>query len=218
MLNAAHAEQPALQYNVANLQAQATRQVSNDEMQAILYIEKSHKQPAELSNLISQQMNQAMALSKKYNQVKIKTGSQNTYPVYDNDNRKLREWRGRAEIVIESQDFKAASQLISELQNNFQTQSIQFTVSDQQRKKIENELMIEASQNFQQRAQQLSQAWQKSGYQLINLDINTQNYYPQPLRMQDTMAKSVALNSVPQDVAGGESKITVNANGSIQFK
>lgn len=214
----AQADSNSLNYNVANLQAQASRQVSNDEMYAVLYIEKNHKQPAELSSLISQQMNQAMAVSKKYAQVKVKTGSQNTYPVYDNDNRKLREWRGRAEIIIESQDFKAASQLIAELQNNFQTQSIQFSVSEQQRKKVENELIVEASQNFQRRAQQLSQAWQKTGFQLINLDINTQNQYPQPMRMQATMAKAAAYDAAPQEVSAGESKITVNANGSIQFK
>ena len=151
----------ALNYNIVNVQAGAARQVSNDEMHAILYIEKSNKQPAELASQITQLMNQAMMLAKKYPQVKVETGSQTTYPVYDNENRKLKEWRGRAEVQIESTDFKAASQLVSELQQNFQTESINFTVSDAQRKKVENELMIEASKNFQQRAQMLSQAWSK---------------------------------------------------------
>lgn len=112
-----------LNYNVVNVQAEAARQVSNDEMHAVLYIEKSNKQPAELASQITQLMNQAMALAKKYPQVKVETGSQTTYPIYDNDSRKLKEWRGRAEIQIESTDFKAASQLIGELQQNFQTQS-----------------------------------------------------------------------------------------------
>ena len=151
----------AIKYNILNFQAEATRQVSNDEMHAVLFIEKSHKQPAELSTQITQLMNQALNVAKKYPQVKVETGSQTTYPVYDNDSTKLKEWRGRAEINIESTDFKAASQLVSELQQNFQTQSINFTVSDAQRKKVENELMTEASKNFQQRAQILSQAWNK---------------------------------------------------------
>lgn len=137
-----------LNYNIVNIQADASRQVANDQMQAVLYIEKSHKQPAELSNQINQLMNQAQALSRKYPQVKVETGAQSTYPIYDNDNNKLKEWRARAEIQLESKDFKAASQLFSELQQNFQTQSINFTVSDEQRKKVENELMIEASKTF----------------------------------------------------------------------
>ena len=110
-----------LNYNLVNIQAEAARKVSNDEMHAVLYIEKSNKQPAELAVQITQLMNQAMASAKKYPQVKVETGSQTTYPIYDNDSRKLKEWRGRAEIQIESTDFKAASQLVSELQQNFQT-------------------------------------------------------------------------------------------------
>jgi len=208
-----------LNYNVINVQAEAARKVSNDEMHAVLYIEKSNKQPAELASQITQLMNQAMALAKKYPQVKVETGSQTTYPIYDNENRKLKEWRGRAEIQIESTDFKAASQLIGELQQNFQTQSINFSVSDAQRKKVENELMVEASKNFQQRAQMLSQAWNKSGYNLINLNLNTNNQYPQPIMMRASMAKFSGAEAVDaQDVAAGESKITVNANGAIQFK
>ena len=208
----------SLNYNVVNLQAEATRQVSNDEMHAVLFIEKSNKQPAVLSSQINQLMNQAMQLAKKYPQVKVETGSQTTYPVYDNDSSKLKEWRGRAEINIESTDFKAASQLVSELQQSFQTESINFTVSDAQRKKVENELMVEASKNFQQRAQLLSQTWNKSGYNLVNLNLNTSNHYPQPM-MRASMAKFAnAEVADAQNVAAGESKITVNANGAIQFK
>lgn len=208
-----------LNYNLVNVQAEATRQISNDEMHAVLYIERSKKQPAELSALITQLMNQAIAASKKYPQVKVETGAQSTYPVYDNDSQKLKEWRGRAEIRLESTDFKAVSQLISELQQNFQTQSIEFTVSDTKRKNVENELMVEASKNFQQRAQMLTSAWNKSGYQLVNLNLNTNNYYPQPVMMRANMAKFAGAEATDaQNVAAGESKITVNANGSIQFK
>ena len=208
-----------LNYNLVNIQAEAARKVSNDEMHTVLYIEKSNKQPAELAVQITQLMNQAMASAKKYPQVKVETGSQTTYPIYDNDSRKLKEWRGRAEIQIESTDFKAASQLVSELQQNFQTQSINFSVSETKRKKVENELMVEASKNFQQRALTLSQAWNKSGYNLVNLNLNTNNSYPQPIMIRASMAKfSGAEAADAQDVAAGESKITVNANGTIQFK
>ncbi|MGE8685101.1 MAG: SIMPL domain-containing protein [Acinetobacter sp.] len=208
-----------LNYNLVNIQSDATRQVSNDEMNAVLYIEKSNKQPAELATQINQLMTQAVNTSRKYPMVKIETGSQTTYPIYDNDNRKLKEWRGRAEIRLESTDFKAASQLISELQQNFQTQSINFSVSDAQRKKVENELMVEASKNFQQRAQALTQAWNKSGYNLVNLNLNTNNY-SNPISPRISMMKAAAPADMvaEQAMVGGESKISVNANGAIQFK
>jgi len=208
-----------INYNLINIQAEASRQVSNDEMNAVLYIEKSNKQPTELANQINQLMSQAVQTAKKYPSIKIETGSQSTYPIYDNDSQKLKEWRGRAEIRIESTDFKNASQLISELQQNFQTQSINFTVSDAQRKKVENELVVEASKNFQQRAQTLSQAWNKSGYNLVNINLNTSNYGGQPVpRMAMMKASSNSLEIADQQMAGGESKISVNASGTIQLK
>ena len=102
---------------------------------------------------------------------------------------------------LESKDFKAASQLVSELQQNFQTQSINFTVSDEQRKKVENELMIEASKNFQQRAQAITQAWNKAQYNLVSLNLNTSNYFPQPM-MRGGVAKFAMAEAAPaQDMA-----------------
>ncbi len=206
--------------NIINLQADASKQVSNDEMHAILFIEKSNKQPAQLSTQMTQLMNQAINISKKYPQVKVETGSQTTYPVYDNNNStKLKEWRGRAEVNIESKDFKAASQLISELQQDFQTQSINFTVSTEKRKQVENELLTEATQNFQQRAQVLTKAWNRSSYNLVNLNMNTNNYSPRPLAMaRAAMVVESAPAADSQNMAAGESTITVNANGSIQLK
>ena len=212
-----HTHAQTLDYNVVNIQAEAEREISNDLMHASLYIEKSNKQPAPLATELNQRMNQALAIAKNYPQVKLETGSQSTYPIYDPENRKLKEWRGRNEIRLESSDFKAASQLIAELQQHFQMGSINFSVSEQKRKKIENELMLEASKNFQQRAEIMSKAWQKTSYQLVSLNINT-NQYAAPMRRMAMMAKA-ASDAVPeQAVAAGESKISVSASGSIQFK
>src|SRR5690606_34652041 len=135
------------------------------------------------------------------------------------DNRKLKEWRGRAQIRLESQDFKATSQLIAELQQHFQTQSINFKVSDEKRKKVESELMIEATKNFQQRAQALTQTWNKPSYQLVNLNLNTNNYSPQPVPRMAMMKSASADMAVPeQEVAAGESLMAVSTHGAIQFQ
>lgn len=216
-ITSAYAE--PLNYNVINIQADASRQIANDEMTAVLYLEKGSKQPAELANQININMNQALAIAKKYPQVKIKTGSQTTEPVYDDTSQKLKEWRAHAEIQLMSKDFKAESQLIAELQQNFKTDSVQFSVSQEQRRIIENELIIEASKNFQDRAQTIAHSWQKSGYELINLNIDRNNNYSgYALGFTMAKARTNGIAAVSQDVSGGESKITVNANGSIQLK
>ncbi|MEG2267006.1 MAG: hypothetical protein RSC68_22085, partial [Acinetobacter sp.] len=43
--------------------------------------------------------------------------------------------------------------------------------------------------------------------------------YPRPVMMRAESAKFAMADAAPmQDVAGGESKITVNANGTVQLK
>lgn len=218
----AHSANNEQQYNMVALQASASRQVSNDEMSAVLSIEKSHKAPNELANQVNQALNFAKTTAKKYPSVQFKTGTQNTYPIYDNNNRKLKEWRNESSVVLESQDFEAMSKLIAELQSQFQLEDMSFSVSEQQRKKVEDELLVEVSKNFQSRASILRQAWNKAGYDLVNFNVDFQHNYhavamPTAAMASDAReqrAKSVAV----QDVSAGESKITVNAHGNIQLK
>lgn len=212
------AQENTIRYNMVNLQANASRQVLNDEMQVVLYIEKNNKQPATLASEVTQTMNQALAIARQYPQVKTTTGTQSTQPIYDDKN-KLKEWRSHAELRLEGTDFKAISQLVSQLQNNFQTQNISFNVSEAQRKKVENELMIEASKQFQQRAESLSKVWNKSGYQLVNLNINTNsNVYPQPYLRASMAMKAPMDSAAAQEISAGETKINATADGTIQLK
>ena len=207
-----------LNYNILNLQAEASRKISNDQMQVLLYVEKNHREPTTLANDINNLMNQALATARKYPSVKVETGDQSTSPVYDQNNRKLKEWRAYAQIRLVSNDFKAAAELMAELQQNFNTESVNFSVSDAQRKKVENDLIVEASKEFQKRAQTLSQAWSKTSYQVVNLNINTNHYSPQPMPRMAMMKAQAADAVAEQNVAAGESNLTVSVNGSIQLK
>lgn len=208
------------QYNTISLQASASRQVSNDEMSAVLSIEKSHKAPNELANQVNQALNFVKTTAKKYPSVQFKTGTQNTYPIHDNNNRKLKEWRNKSSVVLESQDFEAMSKLIAELQSQFQLEDMSFSVSEKQRKKVEDELLVEVSKNFQSRASILRQAWNKAGYDLVNFNVDFQhNYHAVPMMAMASEARVQSAKAVAvQDVSAGESKITVNAHGNIQLK
>lgn len=203
---------------IINLQAEAVREVANDEMQAVLYTELNEKDATILANKINTVINQAIATAKQYPKVQIKTGNQNTYPVY-NDKRQLVNWRGRAEVVLNSQDFKQTSELIAKLQTQLQLQGISFDISDAQRKKVEDELYVEASRAFQQRAQLLITPWNASKYELVNLQLNTSGgYRPMPMYAK---AASMSLQSADiesQNIEAGNSEIKVVANGSIQLQ
>lgn len=213
---AAFAETDKPQYRLIQLQADATREVANNQMEAVLFTELNSSSPTSLSQDITRTLNDAMRQAAKYPQVKVSTGAQSTYPVYDEKN-KLKGWRARAQIELKSTDFKATSDLITALQDKMQVQSINFSVSDAERKRVENELMVEASQAFQQRAQLLQQSWQASGYELVNLDLNAMNNERPPI-MYAMKARDASAAMESQNVQGGNSQMRVNASGSVQLR
>ena len=215
LTQSALADQP--EHRIINLQAEATRSVANDEMQATLYTELNEKDAATLADKINRIVNQAMSTAKSYPKVEIKTGGQNTYPVY-NDKQQLVNWRGRAEVILNSKDFKQTSDLIAKLQENMQLGNVNFDVSDEQRNQVESELYIEASKAFQQRAKLLLAPWGASNYELVNLQLNASANRPMPINAAARGASFKSANVESQSVEAGNSDITVVANGSIQLK
>lgn len=207
-----------LHKRIINLQADASREVANDQMQATLYTELTNNNPTNLAQDINKILNEATRKASQYPQVKISTGAQNTYPIYDDKN-KLKGWRARAQIDLKGTDFKATSDLIAALQGSMQVQSINFSVSEAQRKKVENELLVEASKAFQQRATLLQQSWQATGYELVNMDTNTgSNAQPPMMYAVRAMKMPSAADVDSQNVEAGNTTIRVNANGSIQLR
>lgn len=213
----AHAE-PAREHHLISLQSEAVREVKNDQMQATLFTERNHADPTILAQTINQTLNEALTLAKRYPSVQVSTGSQNTYPLYD-DKQRATGWRSRAEVQLKSTDFKAASELIALLQTKMQVESVRFNVSPEQRTQVENELMTEVTRAFRQRADILRSAWNANAYELVNVDINTSSDNPPVYPMyRMAMAKDAAGAPESQQVEGGNSKVRVSANGTIQLK
>lgn len=213
------AEKASSERRLVNLQAEAVREVANDQMKANLYVELNEKDAATLANKLNTTINSAIQLAKKYASVQIQTGNQNTYPVY-NDKRQLVNWRGRASIVLSSQDFKQTSELIGQLQGKMQLQGISFDVSEALRNKVESELYVEASKSFQQRAQVLLSPWSASRYELINLHFNSSDQFSQPMyAAADAAVSTFKMARVEsQELQAGKSEVRVVASGTIQLQ
>lgn len=214
---ASFAETP--EHRIITLQAETSREVQNDQMQATLYTELNNSNPTVLAKESAQIINRAMDLAKAYSTVRVSNGTQSTYPIY-NDKNKLTGWRGRTEIQLKTTDFKAGSELIAQLQSSMQLEAVNFSVSTEQRLKIENELLTEITTIFRKSATQVQQAWGASKYELVNMNINNSSDQPRPYPMMMRAAKfESAADSVPaQTVQSGNSMIRTTANGSIQLQ
>jgi predicted secreted protein len=207
--------QTAEAYNVVELQAEAQREVPNDLLNASLYVEANDADAARLAAALNRITNEALKAAADFKAVRVRSGGSNTHPVYDRS-QKLTGWRGRAEVRLESRDFEAASRLIARLQASMQLSSISFSVSPEQRKATENELIGEAIQAFRGRAEIVRQALAGKAWKLRHMSVNTSGSAPPPRPLLRAMAAQSAEIAPPQ-FEGGMSTVQVSVSGAIQF-
>lgn len=205
-----------LNYDVVNLDADARAEVPNDLLVATLFVEKTHADAAKLAAEVNRTLNQGVRLVHEFPGVKIETGAQSTWPVYDAKNR-LTGWRTRAELRVESKDFDAASRAIAKMEGSMQLAGMTFVLSPDTADATENRLIDVALKNFRARADIVARSMGARTWRVVNVNINAGNSQP-PMPMVRTMAMKADAEIAPQEVAGGDSEITVHVNGSIQLQ
>ncbi|WP_227526043.1 SIMPL domain-containing protein [Psychrobacter sp. FDAARGOS_221] len=204
-------------YNQISFSVDASQEVQNDEVTATLYKKAQASSPKLLATELNKAMNQAMNTAKRYPKVIATTGSQNTYPRYD-DNGKITGWTGTVSIDLKSNDFASASELVAQLQQNLVVQNIQFGISEEKQKQVKKELIKKASLEFKDQAKSLTETWDMSGYQVVNVSINSNGgYYPRPVMMMRDSAATKSSAPPAQSFEGGNSRLSVTANGTIEL-
>ena len=211
----AQAAEPASpRYNTVELQAEALREVQNDLLNAVLYVEVEDASAATVADSVNTRVNEALRIARDYKSVRVRSGNNQTYPVYSKANA-LQGWRGRGEIRLDSTDFQAASELIGKLQARMQLGGISFSVSPETRRSVENELITEAINRFKARAEIIKSAITGRGYKLQRLNITSGYNAPQP---RLAMARAVTSTEVTAPgLEGGVSQVSVRANGAIEI-
>ncbi len=211
------AQAEPLNYDVINLDASARAEVANDLLMATLYVEKTNSDASKLAAEVNRTLNQAVRLVHEFPGVKIETGAQSTWPVYDAKNR-LTGWRTRAELRVESKDFDAASRAIAKMEGNLQLSGIHFVLAPDTATATENRLIDSALKAFEARADIVARSMGARAWRAVNLNVNAGNNRP-PMPVMRAMAmKADAVEVAPQEFAGGDSEIVVNVNGAIQLQ
>ncbi|HET7833600.1 MAG TPA: SIMPL domain-containing protein [Gallionella sp.] len=202
-------------YNRVDFQVEAAREVANDLLQATLSVELQDKQPARVAQQLNTRLNEALKQASAFSTVKASSGNQNTYPVYGK-NHQIDTWRGHGDIRLQSRDFKAAAELVMQLQASLQLTGLQFSIAPETRAQTENALIAEAIKAFQQRAEMIRNVTGAKSYMTVHYSISSGDIpRPYPVGMMRSMAADA---TIPQpEFAGGESRLSVQINGTIEL-
>lgn len=198
--------------NLVWFQVDRTRAVENDRMTAMLGVNAEDEDPAELAKRVNEAMGWALERAKDSAGIEVRTGGYRTHPVQDRA--KIRRWRARQDLILESADFVALGELIGALQTRLQMHSVNFSVSADQRRAVEDELVAEALAAYRARAEIVRRSLEASEYEIHELSIKTGGHAPPPVPLRAAaMAESVA-----PALKGGSSTLTVTAAGRIRLR
>ncbi|MDT8282220.1 MAG: SIMPL domain-containing protein [Gammaproteobacteria bacterium] len=214
-LNTVWAHDNETHYDRVYLSARATAQLENDTMVAIVYAQEEGAQAAELSSIVNKRVRWGLERVKKYPEIKHQTNAYSSDPVYSNN--KIKGWRVRQSLRLESQDMTLMSDVLGDLQAELAVQAMHFTVSPASKNHQDEKLIDEALQAFENRAQQLVKKLGRKNFKIVDINISTsgtQGIRPQ-YKMQ-AMAMDVA-ESAPV-ISAGEQTVSVTVSGNIELE
>lgn len=207
------ADEP-LRYDRINLSAEASQETDNDTLIAVLSAQKEGSDPAALSDRVNQLIGQAVVEAKKEPDIKLQTLGYQTSPTYQQQ--RLTGWRVKQSLRLESRNSELLSQLLSRLQGSLALESISYAISDEQRKEVEEALITQALDAFQQRARLITKQLGRDSYRLVEMRIINSGQSAPPMRMR---ASSMLLEAAaPPTLEAGTQTLRVEVSGTIELQ
>ncbi|MGF6939883.1 putative secreted protein [Paraburkholderia sp. UCT70] len=202
---------------VLSLNAQASAEVPQDEVEITLFYEQEASEPSSLTSTLNERADAALQKARGVSGVTARSGAFSIFPSTDRDGR-ISTWRGRTEVVLKSRDFAAASKLAGQMASIMQVGNVRFSLSPEAQRAAEQRLSGEAIKSFREQAAASSQAFGFSGYSIREVNVNHSGVMPRPVMMMSARAMGADAKSAPLSLEGGTSTVTVNVSGSVQMK
>ena len=197
------------------LTAEASRPAANDMVRATVFAEASGSNPAELARRINQEIADALKTIKAKPGIAVKSGRQSTFPVYA-QNQKIESWRLHSELVLESRDAAAVSELLGQLQQmRLAIGSVGQLPAPETRRKVEDEATRDAIGAFRQRAAVVAEVLGKP-YTIRHLNIQQSGQMP-PMPIMRASRAAMAADAAPPPLEAGESLVTTTVSGQIEL-
>lgn len=189
----------------------ASRGVPNDLARASAFMAASEASPAEVARRVNTAIAQALALAKGYPNVRTRTGETWTAPNYGKNNRAIESWQMRSELLFESRDIAALSELLGKLQATLAVGQIALHAAPETRKKAEDEALLDAVAAFRDRAQRVADALGRK-YRIRTMNVAGGGRGPTGMA-----TRAMAAEAAPLPMEAGDSQITVRIAGEVEL-
>jgi predicted secreted protein len=198
-----------------SFRVESAREVPNDWLAATLGVDEEGSDAAALAARVNRRMAEALALAKQPAELHVSSGAYQTQPVYDRG--KIVRWRASQDLVIESASVDQITDLVGRLQaQGLLLRGVAFSVSPEMKKRVEDELIVEALSAFRERAGLIARGLGRRGWNLMSLAIGEPGV-PMPYVQSRAMAMEAADAPAPA-FASGRSTLRVSIDGTVEVE
>jgi predicted secreted protein len=196
----------------------ATREVPNDWVVATLGVEEESADAAALASRVNRRMADALALAKGDQRLSVSSGAYTTHPVYDKS--RIVRWRASQDMVVEGADVGAITEIAGKLQaQGLLLRSVAFSVAPETKKRIEEELIVEALGEFRGRAGLIARGLGRRGWNLLSVEIGESGLPPPvPIYRAQTLAMEAFDKGAPPAFESGRSTLRVDLNATVELE
>lgn len=215
-------------HTLVNLSATESKTLKQDLLVSSLRIDVQDDSPRVVQKQINEKMARALALAKKYDTLKVETGSYSLYenyePVLDPKSGEVKSqkklWRGQQIITMKSLDSESVLKATGEIQDlGFVMSDLQYTLAPETEEKERDALLVLALKKLKDKAAVIAQALDKSGYDLT--DVTVDQAMPPIMYARSTMKMEMASADAgmpPPSAAAGESTVSLSVNARVLLK
>lgn len=204
---------------VVQLQAQAATEVAQDTVQFVLFVQEQGSDQRQLTRDVNRVLAQAQEQAQELigeKAIDLYTGAFSVSPRYS-DQGEIASWQARAELVLESTQIDETAEIAGQLAELMSIARINFSLSDAERNKYEEELTKNAIAAFEQRARLMVQSLGHDYYRLKELNVDGQSF---TIRSQESGAPGMMVAAMADSaqkiaVAAGQEEVSVTVRGAI---
>jgi predicted secreted protein len=207
--------QEELNYNLVDLMAQATLEVENDLLIAMVFAEVENNDQADAAAAVNDAIAWAADRARRIEGVELQTTNYTTRPLYANG-RRIVGWAARQGLRLESKDAEALSALLGELQERVAVQSMSYGLSDAARSEAEERLIADALAQFDRRASLVAGELGRTGFRIVRLNVGTGGGFF--AREADVMMMAQAARMPSPEIEAGTQSLSVTINGTIELE
>ena len=203
-------------YNRVHLSESARAEVENDLLVAVLFAQAEGRDPAGPADEVNRLMDWGLNLAQSHPEVKAQTLNYQTNPVYNKD--RIRTWRVRQSLRLESRDSRVLGDLVGRLQESLQMESLGYQVSDELRRSHTESLTATALERFEARARHIAKTLGRSSYRIVEIRVDDAHRPPMPVARGMVFEAAMAdAAPAPARIEAGTSEIGISVSGEIEL-